>query len=82
MGASPETSAKCLAVCAGFAGAKFVKGFPGLLQKEGPGLLEQLRPRLLRFDAGGHGLAKAAEGSWEELEPRVQAVTKQAPSSP
>ena len=72
-GASVETQTKAAAVCQGFASAKFVKGFGGLLQKQGPGLCEQLRPRVEAFDVLGRRL----DGSWEEMQPRVDTVSKQ-----
>eukprot|EP00435_Cladocopium_sp_Y103_P008495 s1926_g2.t1 len=68
-GVKKELAEKTLAQCSGFSTAKFGKGFPGLLQKEGPDLLERVRAPVATFDASAQQVAAVAEGSWEALGP-------------
>lgn len=68
-GVKKELAERTLAQCSGFSTAKFGKGFPGLLQKEGPDLLERVRAPVAKFDASAQQVAAVAEGSWEALAP-------------
>jgi len=79
-GAKKELAEKTLALCSGFSSAKFQKGFPGLLQKEGPEILERVRAPVAQFDASAQKIASVAEGSWEELAPVVGKLTIQVGS--
>ncbi|CAJ1392417.1 unnamed protein product [Effrenium voratum] len=80
-GAVPKDVAeKALAQCAGFSSAKLQKGFPGLLQKEGLPILEQLQAPAACFDAHGARLAACAEATWEPLAPQLVRLTAQVSS--
>ncbi|CAJ1364373.1 unnamed protein product [Effrenium voratum] len=81
-GAVPKDVAeKALAQCAGFSSAKLQKkGFPGLLQKEGLPILEQLQAPAECFDAHGARLAACAEATWEPLAPQLVRLTAQVSS--
>ncbi|CAK9043987.1 unnamed protein product [Durusdinium trenchii] len=80
VGVSKDLAEKALVQCSGFSTAKFQKGFPGLLQKEGPELLEQVRSPIAQFDTAGKQLSSVAEGSWEDLAPTVEKLTAQVSS--
>jgi len=75
---TPEIVKRALVQTNGYASAKFLKGFPGFLQKEGPASLPSVRDVVTQFDDRCTKLAAAAEGSsWELQLPEVEKLIQQ-----
>ncbi|CAE7783721.1 unnamed protein product [Symbiodinium pilosum] len=76
---TPEIAKRTLVQANGFASAKFLKGFPGLLQKEGPTCLASARDLVAKFDERCTKLAAAAaeESSWQLQLPEVEKLIQQ-----